>query len=141
MTREKRVILKDIDLVQAMIVQDFIIYTTTSEHNQNAGMLYRKHLGSKENATLVADKLASPQDLCQIKDAILINGLGNELHYPNNEKAVVSVSIDSLLTTKNLIQPRVLVDGIQSGSMVCTVTGTIYYSGYNYDRGIFEIKL
>ena len=124
---------------QAMIVEDFIIYTKLSKYAPGIyGTLYRKRLGSKEKAMLVANKLASPHTLCQNKDDILINCLGED-DLPSFQKAVVSVSTESVLTSKNLIHPRVLKNGLQSNAMTCTINGTIYYAGYRSDKGIYEI--
>jgi len=77
-SKEKETILEGIDVSQAMIVDDFIIYTTPSDVSPgNTGKLYRKRLGSNERAILVARELADPQTLCQTENEILVNGLGD----------------------------------------------------------------
>ena len=125
-----------------MIVQDFIIYTTPSRISPgNTGKLYRKRLDSNENAILVASDLASPEALCQTQDEILVNGMGGDTsRFPKIQQAVVSFATDSLLTTKEEILPKVVKDGIQSGAMACTLSGTVYYAGYRYHNGIYEIS-
>jgi len=137
-TQEQKIILEDIKVYQAMIVQDFIIYTTPSRYSPgNTGKLYRKRLGSNEPATLVASNLASPDTLCQTENEILVNGLGED-GIPSLQQAVVSFSTNSLLTTTEVIQPRVVKDGVQSSAMACTLSGTVYYAGYRNHEGIYE---
>jgi len=141
-TQEQDIILEDIDVNQAMVVQDFIIYTTPSRISPgNTGKLYRKRLGSNENAVLVASDLASHEDLCQTQDEILINGMGGDTtRFPKIQQAVVSFTTDSLLKTKEEIIPKVLKDGIQSNGMACSFSGTVYFSGYRHHDGIYEIR-
>jgi len=137
-TQEQKIILEDINVNQAMIVQDFIIYATPSRYSPgNTGKLYRKRFGSNEPATLVASNLASPDTLCQTDNEILVNGLGKD-GIPSLQQAVVSFSTNSLLTTTEVIQPRVVKDGLQSSAMACTLSGTVYYAGYRNHEGIYE---
>ena len=141
-TQEQDIILEDIDVNQAMVVQDFIIYTTPSRYSPgNTGKLYRKLLGSNEDATLVASDLASPQHLCRTQDEILLNGMGDDTtRFPKIQQAVVSFTTDSLLKTKEEIIPKVLKDGIQSNGMACSFSGTVYFSGYRHHDRIYEIR-
>merc|ERR1711988_521749 len=120
-TQEQDIILEDINVKQAMVVQDFIIYTTPSRYSPgNTGKLYRKLLGSNEDATLVASDLASPEHLCQTQDEILLNGLGGDTKkFPKLQQAIISFTTDSLPKTKQEIIPKVLKDGIQSNGMAC----------------------
>merc|ERR1712200_248452 len=108
---EKETILEGIDVSQAMIVDDFIIYTTPSDVSPgNTGKLYRKRLGSNERAILVARELADPQTLCQTENEILVNGLGDTWNNSSSlQQAVVSFSTDSgLKTNYYAIKPRVV---------------------------------
>merc|ERR1711962_1769674 len=137
-SKEEKTILEDINVEQAMVVGDFIIYTTPSRISPgNSGKLYRKRLGSNEEATLVASELASPDTLCQTENEILVNGLGTD-HSPSLQQAVVSFSTDLVLSTNEEIKPRVVKDGIQSSAMVCTLSGTVYYAGYRNRKGIYK---
>ena len=89
----------------------------------------------------MASDLAAPETLCQTQEEILVNGLGGDTtRFPKIQQAVVSFATDSLLTTKEEIIPKVVKDGIQSGAMACTLSGTVYYSGYRYHKGIYEIR-
>jgi len=137
-TKEQNTILKDINVEGAMIVDDFIIYTTLGNTSPgNTGKLYRKPLGSNEEATLVASQLAASDTISQTKNEILVNGLGYD-GSPSLQQAVVSFSTDSVLSTNEEIKPKVVKDGIQSNAMACTLSGTVYYAGYRNYKGIYE---
>jgi hypothetical protein len=150
-TGEEQTILEDVDFECLVVLpdatgQEFIFYATMGETSPgNTGRLFCKPLGSDEEATCVADGLASPHTMCRLSSQeFVIGGLGEDRDR-RAQNAVVCFSVATLLEARaggkgEKVQPVVLKSGVQGNAVAYAPSGAIYHAHYRSSAGIYELS-
>ena len=103
-------------IVKACVTQDFVFFTVNMKLHG---------IGSKDNATLVANHLCFSRNTCQTHDEIVLSSEGDVGDY--DRPTIISFKTKTLLETKEEIQPTVLKAGLSTQTITCTASGTVYY--------------